>query len=80
VAECASPAIPRSFVFDTARRNAAVSTAVAATLDRAVREDRAGVRVVDDVSLTFRGIAVPHQPLQVVDESTIEDGVVGAEL
>jgi hypothetical protein len=38
---------PRSFVFDTARRHAAVSTAVAATLGRAVREDRSGVRVVD---------------------------------
>ena len=71
---------PHSLVMDTGTRSTTISPAVAATLTRTVREDRHGVRAVDDVSLEVLGVVLPHQVLHVASEEMLDDGVVGAEL
>jgi hypothetical protein len=70
----------RAFVMDTAARDTTINPAVAATLARQVRDDRHGIRVVDDVSLELLGVVLPHQVLQLSTAGDPADGVVGAEL
>ncbi|HEX5475222.1 MAG TPA: hypothetical protein VFX12_11215 [Vicinamibacterales bacterium] len=70
----------RTFVMDTGARATIVSPALATTLTRRIRQDRHGVRVVDDVSLELLGVVLPHQALRLSNEPILGDGVVGAKI
>jgi hypothetical protein len=69
-----------AFVMDTGTRHTTVSPAVATALNRRIQEIRPGVRTIDDVSLKLLGIVLPHQPLRLANEQTLDDGIIGAEL